>query len=645
MKYLIGRINFWVVLGCDILLITAVHYLAYIIRFEGRFDPGQWNNFITVLPFLLIIKLSVFYVCGLYQGMWRYTGMTDLLNVLKASILSFGVVVAAIVVINRFEGFSRSVFVLDLLLTFLLIGGVRIALRLYYQRKSSFDFVIGRATLCNHKKKLLIIGAGDAAEKVVREITDNRALPYSVVGFVDDNPRKFGNRIHGIAVLGSVAELHEIVVKTAAQEILIAVPSASREQFNRIAELCRTTKIPYKTVPGLGELINGKVSIKVVRDVSYQDLLGRQSVQLDLKRIEQILANRVVLVTGAGGSIGSELCRQVIRFKPAQIILFDASEHNLYQIEMEIMHEHGFKNYVTVLGQVQNKNLLKKIFNHYKPYVVFHAAAYKHVPMTEQNPWEAVYNNVFASKRLLETAISYKTGHFVLVSTDKAVRPTNVMGATKRLTEKLMQACCRLEGSDKTRFVAVRFGNVLGSSGSVIPLFRRQIELGGPVTVTDPEVIRYFMSIEEAAQLILQAAVTDDMGHRGNIFVLKMGTPIRIAQMARDLIKLCGKEPDSEIAIKYIGLRPGEKKYEELITEGENIMPTCHEKIMALRGNGMNMAALKPHLDKLKIFADKHDAAGIKTSLKEIIPEYSPQKTSSVLPSSSLLVDLSENRD
>jgi FlaA1/EpsC-like NDP-sugar epimerase len=631
MRKQLRKINFWIVLTLDCLLLLAAHLLAYAIRFEGQL-AAQLQNIIAVLPWLLSFKVVIFYCSGLYRGMWRYTGLTDLLNVLKASGVATFVALGCLVVFNRFEGFSRSVFLLDGLLTFLFIGGLRMGMRLYYQHAFGFRFAMGRVETASHRKKILIVGAGDAAEKLVREIQDNRSLPYKVVGFLDDDHRKIGNCIHGIPIMGPIAELHETIAKTQAQEILIAIPSASRDQMGRIVELCRTSGVKYKTLPGLGEIINDKVSIKAIRDVSYKDLLGRPPVRLELERIDRIIKSRCVLVTGAGGSIGSELCRQIIRFQPSLLILLDAGEENLYQIEMEIKHEHGFTNYLTVLAQVQEPDLLEHVFTKYQPAIVFHAAAYKHVPMIEQNPWEAVFNNVLATRRLIEISVLHRVDRFILVSTDKAVRPTNVMGASKRLTEKIMQAYC--EAIDRaeldqaqTRFMAVRFGNVLGSSGSVIPLFRRQIELGGPVTVTDPEMTRYFMSIEEAAQLILQAG---SMGEGGEIFILEMGTPVRIGQMARDLVRLCGKEPDTEIEIKYIGLRPGEKLYEELITEGEGIVPTKHEKIMVLKGKGCDLDKLSPALYRLEERANAHDAVGIKKILKDLIPEYTPQENPAI---------------
>ena len=496
------------------------------------------------------------------------------------------------------------------------------------------------------RKRLLLVGAGDAAEKVIREVHDNGLLPYLVIGIVDDDPSKTGLKIHGIPVVGLVEDLEEHVKRFEAQELLISIASATAQQMKRLVALCQGAAVPFKVIPGLGELINGKVSVKAIRDISYKDLLGRKEARLEQGRIGSYLTGKTVLVTGAGGSIGSELCRQVLRFAPANIILFDAGEENLYAIQMELQHEYNMTNHVAILGKVQDVNLLDSVFKQYKPSVVFHAAAYKHVPLVENNPWEAVYNNVLASMLLMEASITHGVERFVLVSTDKAVRPTNVMGASKRLTELLMLAygqdrwsgifCSAHDGLHKeigcsskavapvdhnTIFMAVRFGNVLGSSGSVIPLFKRQIESGGPVTVTDPEITRYFMSIEEASQLILQ---TGAMGEGGEIFILKMGEPIQIAKMARDLIKLAGREPDTEIKIKFVGLREGEKLYEELITEGEGIVETGHEKIMVLHGNGTSCEELNESLKYLVQKANELDGQGVKDVFRKLIPEYTP---------------------
>ncbi|MEN8134153.1 MAG: nucleoside-diphosphate sugar epimerase/dehydratase [Thermodesulfobacteriota bacterium] len=625
------KINFWIMLALDCLLLFAAHLLAYYIRFEGQI-AAQLQNIRTVLPWLLSFKIIVFYYSGLYRGMWRYTSLVDLVKILKATMLTTFIAMGCVLMINRFIGFSRAVFVLDGLLTFIFIAGVRVSLRLFFNKKQALA-PFSKNKSAESRKKLLVIGAGDAAEKIIREVKDNRTLPYQIIGLLDDNPTKIGKRIHGISVLGEIGDLHRIIDKMQPDEILIAIPSAGREQMNRIVELCRTSNVNYKTLPGLNEIISDQFSIRSMREVSYKDLLGRPPVSLELDKIEHVLEGKTVLVTGAGGSIGSELCRQIIRFKPKQLILFDASEHNLYQIEMEIIHELGFGNYVPVLGRIQEPELLGSVFKKYRPQVVFHAAAYKHVPMVEHNPWEAVTNNIIATQHLIDTSVQNRIERFILVSTDKAVRPTNVMGASKRMTEKIMQQYCQKMLDDptseaNTRFMAVRFGNVLGSSGSVIPLFKKQIELGGPVTVTDPEMTRYFMSIEEAAQLILQAA---SMGEGGEIFILEMGTPIRIGQMARDLVRLCGREPDSEIEIKYIGLRPGEKLHEELITEGEGIVPTNHEKIMVLRRTSDDKIDLLEPLYRLEKLAEKFDANGIKKLLQELMPDYSSRDIDAIL--------------
>src|SRR5208283_4653021 len=400
-------------------------------------------------------------------------------------------------------------------------------------------------------------------------------LNYRVIGFIDDDPVKQKSLIHRIPVLGDIEKLPDIIKKVDVQEILIANPSASVEQIRRVVEICRSGNIPYKTLPGIGEIIDGRVSVKALRDISYEDLLGRSPVRLDVKNIYNYLDGKTVLITGCGGSIGSELCRQIIKYQPRKLILLDASESNLFSIQMEMQNENYCRNCEAILGQVQDETLMNDIFEKYKPEVVFHAAAYKHVPMLEKNPWQAVTNNIIGSRVVMETAIRHHADRFVLVSTDKAVRPTNVMGASKRVAELIMQ-CEQKKG---TKLMAVRFGNVVGSSGSVIPLFRRQIEHGGPVTVTHPEINRFFMTIPEASQMILQAGT---MGNGGEIFILRMGTPVKIADMARDLIRLSGKEPDVDIKIVFTGLRDGEKLYEELITIGEDILPTIHKKVMVL---------------------------------------------------------------
>ncbi|MGA2526725.1 MAG: nucleoside-diphosphate sugar epimerase/dehydratase [Smithellaceae bacterium] len=624
--------NFYIMILSDALIFVFAIVLAYLFRFELSFGYAYIKQIQNLIIWIVPLKLIIFFSFGLYRGMWRYTSISDFWLLTKACLLSTLLILAIILYVSRFEGYSRVIFIADGFFTFLLTGGVRIIIRSYYAAYVSPKIIqspLSKMIL----KKVLIIGAGAAGEKILREIFENYQLHYKVVGFIDDDPKKQGRSIHGIRVLGNVEKIVKILEKKDVQEILIAIPSASGDQIRNIVEACRNCNVSYKILPGIGELIDGRVSIKVLRDINYEDLLGRPLVHLNIKDIRNYLDDKTVLITGCGGSIGSELCRQVIKFQPHSIILLDASEINLFNIQMEIQNEKYYRKSEAVLGHVQDKKLMEDVFKKFKPQVVFHAAAYKHVPMMEKNPWEAVFNNIIGSRVAMETSIKHHVERFVLVSTDKAVRPTNVMGASKRVAELIMQS---LQGNG-TRFMAVRFGNVVGSSGSVIPVFRRQIEQGGPVTVTHPDVNRYFMTIHEASQMILQAGT---MGEGGEVFILRMGTPVKIADMARDLIRLSGKEPDMDIKIVFTGLRDGEKLYEELITVEEDILPTGHEKVMVLRSNRPFNGAkdlqesrdiLGNKIAELMKDALRHDSRAIKKILKEIVPEYTPQENEAVL--------------
>lgn len=623
--------KFYIMIFSDAVLFVAALFLAYLIRFEFTLDAVNGKQAFHLLLWTVPLKFIIFLSGGLYSGMWRFTGVRDFWLLVRACLLSTVFIMLIILVTNRFEGYSRGVFIADGIITFIMTGGARMAIRLFFTKYNSgadsSQPVNVRLT------RVLIIGAGQAGEKILREIMDNYNLHYNVVGFIDDDAGKQGRTIHGIPVLGDVENLAKVIKQEDIQQILIAVPSAKGDQIRRIVEACQQSSTSYKILPGIGDLIDGRVSVKLLRDISYEDLLGRSPVHLDTKGIRDYLDRKTILVTGSGGSIGSELCRQIMKYQPASIILVDSSEANLFNIQMEMQNEYYCRQCEAVLGQVQNVSLMDGVFKKYKPEVVFHAAAYKHVPMMEKNPWQAVYNNIVGSRVVMELAAKYHVDRFVLVSTDKAVRPTNVMGASKRVTELIMQC----QQGNGTRFMAVRFGNVVGSSGSVIPFFRRQIEHGGPVTVTHPEVNRFFMTIPEASQMILQAGT---MGEGGEVFILRMGTPVKIVDMARDLIRLSGKEPDVDIKIVFTGLREGEKLYEELISVGEDILPTQHEKVMVLRSNNhFNGAAnafsakeyLYREIDELVEIAARHDAKGIKEKLKKIVPEFSPQENESVL--------------
>ncbi len=606
----------------DIALLGISYVLAYGLRFEFHI-PQNYIALLkkSIIP-VVISKLLFFYWFKLYRGMWRYTSIADLLNIIKAVFTSTMVVMVAILMFHRFEGYPRSVFVIDAILTLTFISGFRLAVRLVFATNGN-PLPFMKKNGYHRDRRLLIIGAGSAGEKMLREIRDNARLEYGIIGFLDDDSNKIGRSIHGVSVLGVIDELKEIVIKKRIEEILIAIPSATGNQMKRIVELCKQAKVKYKTIPGIGELIDGRVSVKSIRDVSYEDLLGREPVHLEKEKIGRYLQEKRILITGAGGSIGSELCRQIARYNPGSLIMCDRTEKNLYDIEMDMWRNFSYIRYIPVLGDIRHKGEIKAIFEKYRPEVVFHAAAYKHVPMLEINPWEAIYNNILGSKNVIEVACASGIERFVLVSTDKAVNPTNVMGASKRVTELLVQTHAN---PGLTRFMAVRFGNVVGSSGSVIPLFKRQIEQGGPVTVTHPEVTRYFMTIPEAVQLILQAGT---MGKGAEVFILDMGTPVKIVDMARDLIKLSGLEPEKDIDIEFIGLRPGEKLYEELVVVGEEVAPTGHDKILVLKQKGSGLLTkndLEKSIQELVKLADARDAAGIKQKLREIVPEYTPQE-------------------
>jgi len=633
MKNIIRSKNFYLMLFFDSCLIIGSYGLSYLLRFEGQIPEREWLNLYSTLPYILIFKLFSFWFFGLYRGMYRYAGLVDLFGVIKATLSSSAIIISVLLFLTRFEGFPRSVFIIDGILTLVFIGGIRVAIRLFLVEKERGFFPLlqmfklhSEGVLSKPEKRLIIIGAGDAGEKMLREIRDNPRLNYDVLGFLDDDPRKQSMKIHGVPVLGPIPHVHQLASQGKIDEILIAIPSASAKQMRQIIEACDSTGVKINTTPGIGELINGKISFSTIREVSFEDLLGREPVDLDMIGIGQYLRGKVILVSGAGGSIGSELCRQVVHFEPQNLILLDKTENNLFHLEMEFRQKFPDVLITPILGNVNHRTLLNNLFAAHKPQVVFHAAAYKHVPIVELNPWEGVFNNIIGTRNIVEASHQFEADRFIMISTDKAVRPANVMGATKRVAE-MITSC--YASSNPTRFVSVRFGNVIGSEGSVVHLFKKQIERFGPVTVTHPEITRYFMTIPEACKLILQAGA---LGAGGEIFILDMGTPIKIVDMARDLIRRSGFKPDVDIEIKFTGLRPGEKLYEELITAGEGIVRTDFEKIFVLKGNGCNPNWLNPKIEEITLLAQAQDASGIKSKLKEMVPEYKPFDLNTFVP-------------
>jgi FlaA1/EpsC-like NDP-sugar epimerase len=618
--------NVFIILGLDLFLLTGSLLTAYLVRFDFELTEYYFVRFVRILPTVLLIKVICFYFFDLYRGMWRYTSIADLFNIIKASTASTLLIITFILLRYQFIGYPRSVFLIDWCLTILSVSGLRLGVRFYFESTTGDQTWVNalRSIILPVRKKipgsrnLLIIGAGDGGEKIYREIRDNAQLQYLVVGFLDDDPVKHGQKIHGIPVLGAIRDIKSAANKVNADEVLIAIPSADAQQMRRIVEYCNESEIIFKTIPGYGELINGRVSINSIREVAYRDLLGREIIKLEQDKIGACLKGQNVLVTGAGGSIGSELCRQICRFQPEKIILFERAESPLYEIDIELKSDHPNVKIISILADLQDSNQLDKAFKANLPKIVFHAAAYKHVPILEHQPWKAIDNNVLGTKKLVETIVKSNVDRFVFVSTDKAVRPANVMGASKRLAEMIIQSQ-NSYGLSQTKFMTVRFGNVVGSVGSVVPLFKKQIKNGGPVTVTHPEITRFFMTIPEACQLILQAGA---MGEGGEIFLLDMGTPIKIDDMARDLIRLSGFEPDVDIKIEYIGLRPGEKLFEELIADGEDVFPTYHEKIKVLKGAGCDLQMLDGKIDELEFLAQLQNVKNIKSKLREIVTDY-----------------------
>ncbi len=598
------------VFAVDVCLIVAAYFLAFLIRFDFTVPPDNWDLFVKGLYIVLTIKPSVFLISGLYKSLWRYASLRDGIEIFKVITVSSVMAVFTAMYMHNFNSFPRSIFLLDWFLLFFMITSSRLLWRIYREKYY----------LPNHGKgrKTLIIGAGEAGSLLLKELRKQRGSAYNVVGFIDDDLEKKGMCLHRIPVLGDIDHLRGIVRKHQIEEIIIAIPSANSKMLQRIVASCEKAKLQAKILPKIGDLIDGKIAVSQIKNVDIEDLLGRDQIVLDVKSISGYLTGKKILITGAAGSIGSEICRQVAKFKPAKIVLFDSAETPLFYLEKELLDKFPDQLFIPFIGDIRNKARIEMAFAEFLPEVVFHAAAYKHVPMMEYNPLEAVTNNIIGTKKLADTAHHFGARNFVMISTDKAVNPTNVMGASKRTAEIYVQA---LAQESATKFTTVRFGNVLGSNGSVIEIFKEQIRHGGPVTVTDPNMIRYFMTIPEASQLVLQAGC---FGKGGEILVLDMGDPVRIVDLAEELIKLSGLVPYEDVDIVFSGIRPGEKLFEELLVKGEGIKPTSHEKIKIAGAVALDFGIVSAILDDLLEMADNSDIEGLMKTLIMLVPEFTP---------------------
>ncbi len=569
----------------DLFVLTISPWIALYIRLEGNTNDPFFSVMKVTLPAMVGMAMVIFYCFGLYKRLWRYASVNEAFAILTALAANMAMNMLYLHMIGNHLPYSLHV--INFLLLLVLVGGVRFCVRIaHYFRKQ------------REKKKatnVLILGAGDAGAMIAREIQQRYHGDKNLVGFIDDAQYKRNQRLFGVRVLGTRAQLAEIVTSNQVDEIIIAMPSVNGTMLRNVIRDCRETKCNVKIIPGLYELIDGKVSMQELRNVDLEDLLRRDPVRLDLEQIEACLKGKRVFVTGAGGSIGSELCRQIVKMEPDQLILFGKGENSIYEIHQELRGKHPSIAIYPVIGDVRDSSALDTTFSDYRPQVVFHAAAHKHVPLMEAQPAEAVKNNIFGTKNVAEAADRFGSEIFVMISTDKAVNPTSVMGATKRVAELIIQG---MNAISQTKFVAVRFGNVLGSRGSVIPLFKKQIAQGGPITITHPDMKRYFMTIPEATQLVLQAGA---MAQGGEVFVLDMGEPVNIKDMACDLIELSGLEPHKDIEIKYTGLRPGEKLYEELMTEEEGTSSTRHNKIFIANLKEIEKEKLVSGLQRLKL--------------------------------------------
>jgi len=601
----IGQPFLWAVQGI-IFVISGV--TAFFLRFDLAVPARQVQHLAYALMIWIVVKSLVFWMARLDRGWWRFVSLYDVPRLALANLLG-SLISAVAIVLFAPSAFPRSLYLLDFLICMLLTAGARLSARIIIE--------VSRFQRTTGKKRTLIYGAGEAGLALLREVQKNPTLPYEIIGFIDDNPNKVRLLICGAKVLAAGIKLKWVVAKYRIDTVLIAIPSASGMQMTQILRRCQDAGVSSKTVPGLAEVFKGNGLVKTIRDIAAEDLLGRNPACLDENAIATKLQGKVVFVSGAGGSIGSELCRQIARFHPQAIVGYEISENALFHLDLEMKSHFARIPFHPEVGNIQNSQRVSEVLERYRPSILYHAAAYKHLPMMERNIFEALENNVFGTYTMALAAAEHGLDDFVMISTDKAVRPTSIMGVTKRLAELAVNSL----QNGQTRFVSVRFGNVLGSNGSVVPLFKKQIEAGGPVTVTHPDMQRYFMTIPEASQLVVQAST---MGTGGEVFVLDMGDPVKIVDLARNLILLSGLRPDEDIRIEFSGIRPGEKLHEELSTFEESTVPTKHDKVKIFIGPSVADKQMKTYIASLQQMCAARAAAQLILHCKEIVPEYNP---------------------
>lgn len=605
---MVKKVKLFLMYGLDIILIQFSYIAALLLRFEGKIEPIYWEAYVQQFIALSLIKIIVFTYFKLYKSLYRYAGSNDLINIFTACFLANTATVTFLAIVQT--PLPRSVYVITGILDLFLIGGSRFGIKLL-SKSDIFKYMKKK-----DGKNILIIGAGDAGAMIIREMKNHTELKSFPVAIIDDDPSKEGKRLSGVPVVGQREDIISVVRKKKIDEIIVAIPSAHKKVIKAIIDECKQTKAKIKIVPGMYEVLDGSVYLEKVRDVEIKDVLGRDEVVLDIDSISQYIKEEVVLVTGAGGSIGSELCRQIVLFNPKELIMLDIYENGVFDVQNEIAKYYPDITLKVVIASVRDKKMIRELIESLRPNVIFHAAAHKHVPLMEANPKAAVKNNVFGTLNLAQAASDFNVKRFVMISTDKAVNPTNVMGASKRLCEMIVQS---LNKKSLTEFVAVRFGNVLGSNGSVIPIFKKQIKEGGPITVTHPEITRYFMTIPEATQLVLQAGA---IAKGGEIFILDMGEPVKILNLAEDLIRLSGLEPYEDIDIVFSGLRPGEKLYEELLLEEEGMEKTPYDKIFIAKPSELDFESLAIELEQFRRILTDLSSDEVKMKMQDFVPTY-----------------------